>query len=139
MRNSRLRLGALAMSATGVATLLVGCGSGSEAPSDFCKSVDALAAAMQQINQTSLSKNSIDAVETSLATVDKAVANLSSTAESDFASEVSAVEAATAELDKSVAAAVDSPVPANVTAARNSMSDLTTAVDDLDKATSDSC
>jgi hypothetical protein len=139
MRNPRLRLGALATSVTALATVLVGCGSGNSAPSDFCKSVDALSAAMKQINQTSLSKNSVDAVEASLATVDKAVANLSSTVESDFASEVAAVEAATADLDKSVAAAVDSPAPANVTAARTSMSDLTAAVSDLDKATSDSC
>ena len=132
-------LGRLALCTVGVAALLVGCGSGGDAPSDFCKSVDALAAAVKQINQTSLSKNSIEAVETSMAAIDAAVANVSSTVESEFSTEVSAVEAAAAELDKDVAAAVDSPVPANMTAARTSMSDLTTAVNDLDKATSDSC
>ena len=51
MRKSRLRLGALAMSVITVATGLVGCGAGGDAPSDFCKSVDALAAAVKQINR----------------------------------------------------------------------------------------
>jgi len=139
MRKSRLRVGALVMSVSTVATVLVGCSAGGDAPSDFCKSVDALAAAVKQINQTSLTKSSVDAVEASLATVDQAVANLSSTAESEFADEVGAVEAATTELDHNVAAAVDSPTPAKMTTARTSMSDLTTAVNDLDKATSDSC
>lgn len=138
MRTPRHHL-ARALCTVGVAALLVGCGSGGEAPSDFCKSVDALDAAVTQINQTSLSKSSIEAVETSLATVDVAVANLSSTMESEFAAEVDAVEAATASLDKTVAAAVDQPVPANLTAARASMSELTTAVDDLDQAANSGC
>ena len=139
MRKSRLRLGALAASVTAVASVLVGCGAGGDAPSDFCKSVDSLDSAVTQINQTSLSKSTISAVETSLAAVDKAVANLSSTVESEFADEAKAVEAATTDLDETVAAAVDNPVPANLDAARTSMSDLTAAVDDLDQATSSSC
>jgi hypothetical protein len=139
MRKSRLRLGALAASVSTVASLLVGCGGGGEAPSDFCKSVDALAAAVKQINQTSLSKNSIEAVETSMATLDKAVTNLSNTVESEFSTEVNAVESAATELGDTVSTAVDNPDPANISAARTSMSDLTTAVNELDKATSDSC
>jgi hypothetical protein len=138
MRKSRLRLGALAASVSAVASVLVGCGGG-EAPSDFCKSVDALAAAVKQINQTSLSKNTVEAVETSMATLDKAVTNVSNTVESEFSSEVNAVESAATQLGDSVSAAVDSPDPANMSAARTSMSDLTAAVNDLDKAASDSC
>lgn len=138
MRKSRLRVGALVASVSALASVLVGCGAG-DAPSDFCKSVDALAAAVQQINQTSLSKNSIEAVETSMATVDKAVTNLSNSAESEFTAEVSAVEDAAATLDKSVAAAVDNPVPATMDAARTSMREFTATVNNLDKASSDSC
>jgi hypothetical protein len=122
-----------------VAAVLAGCSSSGSQPSDFCKSVDALDSAVTQINQTSLSKSTVDAVETSLATLDKAVANLSDTVESEFTDEVAAVEAASGKLDKTVAAAVDQPSPANMTAARTSMSDLTAAVDDLDQATSSSC
>ena len=139
MTKSRLRLGALAASVSAVASVLVGCGAGGEAPSDFCKSVDALAAAVKQINQTSLSKNSIEAVETSMATLDTAVTNLSNSVESEFSTEVDAVETAATQLGDDVSAAVDSPDPANMTAARTSMSDLTAAVNDLDKAASDSC
>jgi hypothetical protein len=139
MQKSRQRLCSLALCTTGAAALLVGCSSGGSQPSDFCKSVDALDAAVTQINQTSLSKSTISAVQTSLATVDKAVKNVSQTVESEFADEVNAVEAATARLDTSVAAAVDQPGPANLDTARTSMSDLTAAVDDLDQSTSDSC
>jgi hypothetical protein len=139
MRKSRLRLGALAASVSAVASVLVGCGAGNDPPSDFCKSVDGLAAAVKQINQTSLTKSSVDAVEASLATVDQASANVTSTAEPEFADQVAAVETTTSALDKTVAAAVDSPTPANVDAARTSMSDLTAAVRELDQATSDSC
>jgi hypothetical protein len=139
MRTSRLRRGCRALCIAAVATFVAGCGSGGGQPSDFCKSVDSLDSAVTQINQSSLSKSTISAVETSLATVDKAVANLSSTVESEFADEAKAVEAATTDLDETVAAAVDNPVPANMDAARTSMSDLTAAVDDLDQATSSSC
>lgn len=143
MRKSRHRLVSRALCSAGAAVVLVGCssggGSGENQPSDFCKSVDALDAAVTQINQTSLSKSTISAVETSLATVDTAVKNLSSTVEPEFAEEVTAVETATRELDKTVAAAVDQPVPANMDAARTSMSELTTAVDDLAQGTSESC
>lgn len=139
MPKSRHRLYALATSATGAAVLLVGCGSGGGQPSDFCKSVDSLTAAVSQINQNYLSKATVSAVETSLATVSAAVKNVSMTAESEFTDEVDAVKAAATSLDKTVAAAVDQPVPANMAAARTSMSELTTAVNDLSKSTSESC
>lgn len=138
MRTPRLRRGSQALSIAFAAAFVAGCSSGSQ-PSDFCKSVDALDSAVTQINQTSLSKSTIAAVETSLATVDKAVANLSSTTESEFANEAKAVEAAAKDLDQTVAAAVDKPDPANLDAARTSMSELTTAVDELDQSTSTSC
>ena len=138
MRKSRQRLCALVL-CTGATASLVGCGSGGGQPSDFCKSVDALDAAVTQINQSSLSKSTISAVETSLATVDAAVKNVSQTVESEFADEVNAVEAAATRLDTAVAAAVDQPAPANMDAARTSMNALTTAVDELDQSASDSC
>lgn len=139
MRNlSRALPGRLAC-VVGAATVLAGCSSGGGQPSDFCKSVDSLDAAVTQINQSSLSKSTISAVEASLATLDKAVANVSDTVESQFASEVDAVKSAAAGLDKTVSAAVDQPSPTNLAAARDSMGRLTTAVDDLDQAASDSC
>jgi|SRR5689334_18193941 hypothetical protein len=139
MSKARRRLCSLVIGATGAAAVLVGCSSGGTQPSDFCKSVDSLAAAVSQINQSYLSKATISAVETSLATVSAAVKNVSMTAESEFTDEVDAVKAAAKGLDKTVAAAVDQPVPANMAAARTSMSELTTAVNDLSKSTSESC
>jgi hypothetical protein len=139
MPNPRRRLYSLAVSATGAAVILVGCQAGGAQPSDFCKSVDSLDAAVTQINQNYLSKSTVAAVETSLATVGAAVKNLSKTVESQFADEVHAVEAAAAQLDKTVSAAVDRPVPANMSAARTSMSELTTAVNNLSQSTSQSC
>jgi hypothetical protein len=127
------------MWATGAAALLVGCSAGGTQPSDFCKSVASLDAAVTQINQNYLSKSTVSAVETSLATLDTTVKNLKETAESEFADEVKAVEAAATSLDKSVAAAVDRPVPANMEAARTSMRDLTSTVKDLSESTSESC
>ena len=138
MSKARRRFSFLAIGATGAAAVLVGCSSGAQ-PSDFCKSVDSLAASVSQINQNYLSKATISAVETSLATVSAAVKNVSMTAESTFADEVDAVTSAATSLDKTVAAAVDQPVPANMAAARTSMSELTTAVNDLSKSTSESC
>jgi len=139
MPNPRRRLCSLAVSATGAAVILVGCQAGGAQPSDFCKSVATLDAAVTQINQNYVSKSTIPAVETSLASVDAAVKNLSKTVESQFADEVHAVEAAAAQLDKTVTAAVDRQVPANMAAARTSMSDLTTAVKNLSDSTSQSC
>jgi hypothetical protein len=127
------------MSSVGAAAVLVGCSSGGEAPSDFCKSVDALDATVTQINQSSLTKATIEAVEASLAAADTAVKNLSDTVESEFAQVADAVEAAMTELDQTVTAAVDQPTPGNLDAARQSMSELTTAVDDLSDSTSDGC
>lgn len=139
MSKARHRLCSVAIGATGAAAVLVGCSSGTAQPSDFCKSVDSLTAAVSQINQNYLSKATVSAVETSLATVSAAVKNVSMTAESEFTDEVDAVKAAATSLDKTVAAAVDQPVPANMAAARTSMSELTTAVNDLSKSTSESC
>jgi hypothetical protein len=127
------------MWATGAAALLVGCTAGGTQPSDFCKSVASLDAAVTQINQNYLSKSTVSAVETSMATLDTTVKNLRETAESEFADEVKAVEAAATSLDKSVAAAVDRPVPANMEAARTSMRDLTSTVKDLSQSTSETC
>ena len=138
MRKSRRRLCSLAVCTIGVAALVAGCGSGG-APSDFCKSVDGMAAAVQQINQTSLTKSSVSAVETSLSVLDGAEKNLSDTVEAEFADETAAVTAALKQLNTTVDAAVDKPTPGNMDAARTSMSTLTTAVNDLDEASSSSC
>ena len=139
MRKACLPVSSLAMWATGAAALLVGCSAGGTQPSDFCKSVASLDAAVTQINQNYLSKSTVSAVETSMATLDTTVKNLRETAESEFADEVKAVEAAATSLDKSVAAAVDRPVPANMEAARTSMRDLTSTVKDLSQSTSETC
>ena len=139
MRKACLPVSSLAMWATGAAALLVGCSAGGTQPSDFCKSVASLDAAVTQINQNYLSKSTVSAVETSMATLDTTVKNLKETAESEFADEVKAVEAAATSLDKSVAAAVDRPVPANMEAARTSMRDLTSTVKDLSQSTSETC
>jgi hypothetical protein len=129
----------LGLGAAGAAILVVGCGSGGSQPSDFCKSVAALDSAVAQINQTYLTKSTVPAVETSMATLGTTVQNLSKTAEPEFADEVKPVEAAATSLDKTVTAAVGQPVPANVDAARASMRDLTSAVKDLSKSTSETC
>ena len=122
-----------------VASLLVGCGAGDDAPSDFCKSVDALSAAVQQITQTSLSKSSVEAVQTSISTLKTAVTNLADSAVSEFSDEVDAVKAAARQLGDDIATAVKSPSSDNLYAARTSMTGLKTAVNDLDDATSSSC
>jgi hypothetical protein len=101
--------------------------------------VAALDSAVAQINQNYLSKSTVPAVETSMATLGTTVKNLSETAKSEFTDEVKAVEAAATSLDKTVAAAVDRPVPANMDAARTSMRELTDAVKNLSNSTSETC
>lgn len=122
-----------------VASLLVGCGAGDDAPSDFCKSVDALSAAVKQITQTSLSKSSVEAVQTSVSTLKTAVTNLADSAVSEFSDEVDAVKAAARQLGDDIGTAVKSPSSDNLYAARTSMTALKTSVNDLDDATSSSC
>ena len=139
MRKACVRVTSLAICAVGAAALVVGCSLGASQPSDFCKSVASLDSAVAQINQNYLSKSTVPAVETSMAKVSTTVKNLSETAESEFADEVKSVEAAATSLEKTVAAAVDRPVPANMEAARTSMRDLTSAVKDLSKSTSETC
>jgi len=139
MRKAGLRVSSLAACAIGTAALVMGCTAGGSQPSDFCKSVASLDSAVAQINQNYLSKSTVPAVEKSMATLGTTVKNLSETAESEFADEVKAVEAAATRLDKTVTAAVDRPVPANMEAARTSMRDLTSAVQDLSKSTSETC
>lgn len=139
MRKACVRVPSLAVCAVGAAALVVGCSSGGSQPSDFCKSVASLDSAVAQINQNYLSKSTVPAVETSMATLATTVKNLSETAESEFADEVKAVETAATSLDKTVTAAVDRPVPANMEAARSSMRELTSAVKALSESTSESC
>lgn len=141
MRTSRrngVRLGACTLA---VAGLLMGCDAdaGTKPPSDFCKAVDSLTASVSQINQTSLSKNSLSAVESSMATITKGVQNLEAVALPEFSDEVDAASAAASDLDKTVSAAVDQPTPATIDDARSAMGELTTAVQDLSKSTSQSC
>ena len=140
MQTPRPRLGAVLALGTLAAWTLVGCGADSSAPpSGFCKSVDTLTANVEQINADYLSKSTIPAAQESLKTIDAAVANLSDTAEAEFADDVAAVEKATKTLDEAVATAVEETVPANVDAARTALADLTTAVDSLAEDTSEAC
>ena len=74
-----------------------------------------------------------------MGTLGTTVRHLSKTAGPELADEVKPVEAAAKSLDKTVAAAVDQPVPANMEAARASMRDLTSAVKNLSKSTSETC
>lgn len=139
MTSSRLRLGAWVTSGAAVASLLVGCGASDQAPSDFCKSVDALSSAVKQITQTSLSKSSLEALQTSVSTLKTSVTNLADSAEPEFSDEVDAVTTAAKQLGDDIGTAVKSPSSDNLYAARTSMSALKTAVKDLDDATSSSC
>jgi methyl-accepting chemotaxis protein len=115
------------------------CSSGGAQPSDFCKSVAALDSAVSTINENPVTRSTVPAVKTSLNQIDAATKNLSETAESQFASEVDAVKAGAADLDKTVAAAIERQSPANVNAVRVSMRAFTTSVDDLSKSTSSTC
>ena len=129
----------MAVCALGAGTLLSGCSGGSQASSDFCKSVASLDAAVVQINQNYLTKSSVAAVESSMAALGTRLENLSQSAGSQMPDEVKAVEAAGEQLNTTVSAAVDQPVPHNMNAARTSMRDFSTAVNDLAKSTSESC
>jgi hypothetical protein len=135
---SRLHAGATVTSLA-LALTLTGCGATDDTPSDFCKSVDAIAAATKQINQTSLTKNSVEAVQKSMAAINTTVTNLTSSAESEFSSETDAVEGAAAQLNKDVDTAVKDPTSDNFYAARTSMSAFVATVNDLDQATSETC
>jgi hypothetical protein len=139
MRSSRVPAPALVLCAVALAPVLASCSAGDAAPSDFCKSVASLDSAVSQINQSSLSKSSMGAVQDSLRRIDAAAKNLTDTAGSQFSSEVAAVEAGVTALDATVTAAVDQPTPSNVNAARTSMRTFTTSVDSLSNATSSSC
>jgi hypothetical protein len=139
MQTPRHRQGAVLALGTLAATVLVGCGADSSAPSGFCKSVGTLTATVEQINADYLSKSTIPAAQESLATIDAAVTNLSDTAEAEFADEVAAVEEATATLDETVATAVDDPRPATLDPARAALADLTSAVETLSEDTSEAC
>jgi len=140
MRKASLRVSALALCAIGVAALLPGCSSkDNQLSADFCKSVASLSSAVTQINQTYLTKQTVSAVEKSMAALNSRMTNLSETAGTEFPDQVKAVESAAKELDTTVATAVDKPVPANVGAARTSMRDFSTAVNDLSKSTSSGC
>jgi hypothetical protein len=135
---SRVRAVAVG-SSLALALTLTGCGATDDTPSDFCKSADALTATVKQINQTSLTKQSIDAVQKSMAAIDTTVTNLASSAESEFSSEVDAVETAWKQLEKDVDTAIADPTSDHFYAARMSMSGLVTTVSDLGKAVSESC
>ena len=130
---------ALTLCAALAAPGLVSCSSGGAQPSDFCKSVAALDSAVSTINETPITRSTVSAVQASVDQIDVAVRNLSATAESEFASEVDAVKAGAAELDASVATAVERPAPQTFDAARDSMRAFTTSVNDLAKSTSSSC
>ena len=122
-----------------LALTVTSCGATDEAPSDFCKSVDALAATVKQINQTSLTKSSVETVQKSVTAIGTTVTNLVNSAEAEFSDETDAVAAAAQQLKKTVSTAVKDPSSDTFYAARTAMGGLVTAVQELDKATSDSC
>ena len=122
-----------------VAPGLVSCSSGGAQPSDFCKSVAALDSVVSTVNESPVTRSTVSAVQASVDQINAAVRNLSATAESQFASEVDAVKAGAAELDKNVTGAVARPTPETVNAVRVSMRAFTTSVSDLSKSTSSSC
>jgi hypothetical protein len=139
MRTTRAQVCTVTVGVVIAATGLGGCGSGGDAPSDFCKSISELGAAVTKINQDPATKSTMPAVQASLKQIDSAVQNLAQSASPEFATEVDAVEADTKELDKSVAAATQSTGPATVEAVRESMRAVTTSTNDLSKGTSQSC
>jgi hypothetical protein len=121
-------------------TSLVACKSSSGgASTDFCQAVDSLASTVQTINQSAEAKSSIKAVKTSQQQVDKGVQTLKDNADAKFATEVQAVENDVAQLDNAIAAAGQSPKPANVNEVRVTFRNFTASVNDLSKATSSSC
>jgi hypothetical protein len=135
------RLCLLTTCTTGAAFVLVSCGGGSsgEPVSDVCKVSAALSSAVQQINQTPLSKGSTAAIEASLHTVDTALTNLDKVDSTEFQKEIDAVKTSGDTLDKTVNAALDSPTQVNNAAGRASMASFTTQVDNFATATNDSC
>ncbi len=139
MRNSRTRARALTLCVVIAAPGLASCGSGGAQPSDFCKSVAALDSAVSTINESPVTRSTVPAVQASVDQINSAVKNLSTTAQSQFAAEVDAVKTGAAELDTSVAAAVEQQTPQTVNAVRVSMRAFTTSVNDLSKSTSSSC
>src|SRR5512141_1264 len=139
MRDSPTRAGVLSLCVVLAGTGLAACGSGGDQPSDFCKSVAALDSVVTTINENPITRSTVPAVKASLNQIDAAAKNLAEAAQSQFASEVDAVKAGAADLDKTVAAAVEHQSPATVNAVRVSMRTFTTSVDDLAKSTSSSC
>jgi hypothetical protein len=119
-------------------TSLVACKSGG-APTDFCQAVASLASTVQTINQSSEAKSSVKAVKASQQKLDTGAQTLKDNSDSTYSSEVQAVENATAQLDHAIAAAGQSPKPANVNEVRVTFRTLTASVNDLTKATSSSC
>ncbi len=118
---------------------LVGCTSGGAQPSDFCKSLATINSTVSQINTDPMTKDTVPAVKASMGQIDQAAANLSSTAPSEFSSEVDAVTSATKQLDSSVDAVVKKQSPANKTAARADLKSLTNATKDLTDKASSTC
>ena len=139
MRDSLTRAGVISLCVVFAGTGLAACGSGGDQPSDFCKSVAALDSVVNTINESPVTRSTVPAVQASMNQIDSAAKNLSQTAQSQFASEVNAVKAGAAELDKTVAAAIEHQSPATVNAVRVSMKTFTTSVSDLAKSTSSSC
>ena len=140
MRKSGHRVCSLALAMTGAAAVLVGCSAqGSDPPSDLCKVVDALDSAVTQINQSPLTKSTTAAVEASMDSVNTAVNNSKKLDAPEFQDELNAVETAATELNTTVSAAVAAPTGPNTAAARDSMSNFTTEVNNLSKSTADTC
>ena len=138
MTNLRARAAVVVTCVVLPMTSLVACKSGG-ASTDFCQAVDSLASTVQTINQSSEAKSSVKAIKASQQEVDKGAQTLKDNADSEFSSEVQAVENATAQLDNAIAAAGQSPTPANVNEVRVTFRNLTASVNDLSKATSSSC
>ena len=137
----RLRTLALLAAAVLLASVsLAGCG-GEDAPSTpaVCSSVDDLHSSVEDLKNVDLTKGALATLQDKLATVASDLKTVQTDAKSEYATEVDAVDQATASVGSSLKAAAASPSATTVAAVGAAVQALWTSLTTLHEAIKSTC
>jgi hypothetical protein len=118
---------------------LTACRAGDNPPSDFCKNVASLTSGLSTIDETPVSKATLPTLQSALKQVDAAVTALGDEANSEFATQIDAVEATGEKLKTSLQKTVAAPSIPGYRTVQADRAAFSASVDDLSKSSTSSC
>lgn len=119
--------------------LLLGGVTGCSSQPAVCDDVDALRQSVDDLRNTSVTDDGLDAVTSRLQDLRAALRQLSDDASNEYAPEIAGVRSSASSLGSALEQAASSPSAESLSRIRTDVEALTTAVEDLGTAVADTC